>query len=223
MKVCGKCRIEKPKGSFNRETKAKDGLSKWCKPCKAEYAREYEKKNRASQAEKATIWAKKNPEKIKEYARRNYLRNGHKLVEYHREYGKAFEKRPEQIAKRKEYRLKNKEAMSRRSRESYLRNREQVLERHRKWDALNEGARSAICARRRAKLLRATPAWANAFFIDEIYDLMRRRAKLTGLEWHVDHIIPLQGKNVCGLHVENNLQVILGHDNRRKSNRYVAV
>ena len=38
--------------------------------------------------------------------------------------------------------------------------------------------------------------------------------------WHVDHIIPLQGKNVSGLHVFSNLRVIPGEENVKKSNKY---
>jgi len=69
------------------------------------------------------------------------------------------------------------------------------------------------------------PRWANDFFIAEIYDLARRRTKSTGVEWHVDHVIPLQGETrdgakVCGLHVETNLNVILGFSNRSKRNRH---
>ena len=43
--------------------------------------------------------------------------------------------------------------------------------------------------------------------------------KNTAEKWHVDHIVPLQGKNVCGLHVEYNLKVIPAIDNLKKSNR----
>jgi 5-methylcytosine-specific restriction endonuclease McrA len=44
--------------------------------------------------------------------------------------------------------------------------------------------------------------------------------KSTGVQWHVDHIIPLQGKNVSGLHVPENLQVIQGSLNIKKGNRF---
>lgn len=74
--------------------------------------------------------------------------------------------------------------------------------------------------RRRASKLQATTAWANDFFIEEIYDLAQLRTKATGYAWHVDHIVPLQGKTVCGLHCEANLQVIPAFDNISKSNRY---
>lgn len=73
-------------------------------------------------------------------------------------------------------------------------------------------------ARERAKL-GATPAWGNQFFIEEAYDLARLRSRVLGYKWHVDHIVPLRSKIVCGLHVENNLRVIPAVDNMLKGNR----
>lgn len=74
-------------------------------------------------------------------------------------------------------------------------------------------------ARRRAVEIKATPSWANPFFIAEVYDLAHRRTKSTGIEWHVDHIVPLQSDLVCGLHVERNLDCIPAFENLSKHNR----
>lgn len=60
-----------------------------------------------------------------------------------------------------------------------------------------------------------TPTWANATVIDAIY-AEARRTNMT-----VDHIVPLRGTNVCGLHVENNLQLLTRADNARKGNRFM--
>jgi hypothetical protein len=79
-----------------------------------------------------------------------------------------------------------------------------------------------VAAKNRARDARsklATPAWANAFLIEEIYDLRFRRTAATGFTWHVDHAIPLNGATVSGLHVENNLRVIPGAENVSKGNR----
>lgn len=65
-----------------------------------------------------------------------------------------------------------------------------------------------------------TPKWANKFFIREIYDLAAKRTKATSIRWVVDHVIPLRGKHVCGLHVETNLQVIPQAVNASKGNSF---
>jgi hypothetical protein len=73
---------------------------------------------------------------------------------------------------------------------------------------------------RRARKLNAVPLWADQFVIKEIYELAQLRTRMTGVAWHVDHIVPLQSKLVCGLHVEHNLRVILGAENLKKSNKH---
>lgn len=81
-------------------------------------------------------------------------------------------------------------------------------------------ANHASEARRRARKRNAMPAWANRAAIRAIYVEAKKRIKETGEVWHVDHTIPLAGKNVCGLHVETNLCIIPGSENMRKSNKF---
>jgi 5-methylcytosine-specific restriction endonuclease McrA len=69
----------------------------------------------------------------------------------------------------------------------------------------------------------AMPKWLNEkhkFFLEEIYELRDLRTKATGIVHHVDHIIPLKGDGVCGLHVPWNLQILTAFENRAKGNRY---
>lgn len=62
----------------------------------------------------------------------------------------------------------------------------------------------------------------NQKVIQKFYDEAKRLTLETGIEHHVDHIHPLNGKNFCGLHVEWNLQVLIGVENIRKGNRLAA-
>lgn len=77
--------------------------------------------------------------------------------------------------------------------------------------------------RRNATKLKAIPAWANMEAINRHYKNARYLTEVTGHLHHVDHIIPLRGKMVCGLHVENNLRAIPHFINTRKGNSLVEV
>ena len=75
-------------------------------------------------------------------------------------------------------------------------------------------------AERHAAKLNRTPSWANKEAISEFYEKARRLTEETGVPHDVDHIIPLRGELVSGLHVESNLQVISSSENRIKNNNY---
>jgi 5-methylcytosine-specific restriction endonuclease McrA len=92
----------------------------------------------------------------------------------------------------------------------------------RKWQAKNRSKCTAYAMKYFAKKLQATPALTDdeQWMIQEIYDLCSERTEVTGVSHHVDHIVPLQGENVSGLHVPWNLQVLTAHDNISKSNSW---
>lgn len=83
------------------------------------------------------------------------------------------------------------------------------------WRKKNPGKYTAQSAKRRSAKLRATPAWADMNAITSIYQ------RAASLNMTVDHIVPLQGRNVCGLHVEYNLQLLTKLENSRKNNRFI--
>ena len=62
--------------------------------------------------------------------------------------------------------------------------------------------------------------WADSRAVRAIYAKARRITRETGVPHHVDHVIPLQGEYVSGLHVETNLRIVEGAENLRKGNRY---
>jgi len=79
-------------------------------------------------------------------------------------------------------------------------------------------------AKRRARKLNATPKWLTKQqnqAIIEVYKEAKRLEELTGNTYHVDHIVPLINKNVCGLHVPWNLQVLSASENMSKSNKFI--
>lgn len=83
--------------------------------------------------------------------------------------------------------------------------------------------RAGVSKRRAAKLLR-TPVWLTAdelWMIEQAHDLALLRTKQFGFMWHVDHVLPLQGKLVSGLHTPYNLQVIPATQNVAKANRFI--
>jgi hypothetical protein len=82
---------------------------------------------------------------------------------------------------------------------------------------------AAYEAARRALKLQRTPKWLTEVDKERIqneYKLAALQTKITGKPWHVDHIIPLQGELVSGLHVPSNLMAMLGSDNISKHNNF---
>ncbi len=76
----------------------------------------------------------------------------------------------------------------------------------------------AIADRRMRRMRR--PPWADPKAILALYAEAKRLTIEAGIPHHVDHVIPLQGEFVTGLHVETNLQILTGVENSRKSNRF---
>lgn len=87
----------------------------------------------------------------------------------------------------------------------------------------NPGKVRADTVKRRAAKLQRTPSWLTAddfWMMEQAYDLAALRTRIFGFSWHVDHVIPLQGRLVSGFHAPYNLQVIPGVENVSKSNKF---
>lgn len=90
------------------------------------------------------------------------------------------------------------------------------------WNKAHPEVTTAKLAKHRASKIQATPKWADQTAITSIYSEASRLTKETGIKHHVDHIVPLRGKKVSGLHVEFNLRAIPATENLRKSNHYAS-
>tara|TARA_R100001086_G_C11838373_1_gene258437 strand:+ start:691 stop:1407 length:717 start_codon:yes stop_codon:yes gene_type:complete len=130
------------------------------------------------------------------------------------------------LSKCKEYRDSNKNKIKQNYKKWYkqTKNDERYTKRlvrqneYRKLDKY-KSVKAANETKRRANKLNATPAWADFKKIEILYKKAKWLEELTGLKYHVDHIVPLKGKNVCGLHVWNNLQILEASINCSKGNR----
>ena len=135
---------------------------------------------------------------------------------------KYREKNKEALKERKKlYYLANREKIREKGRMDYEKNKDAYKERAKKWKDQNVALHNARCMDRHVKKLKARPSWLTMIQlvqIQEFYEIAKARSYQTGIVHHVDHIIPLQGKNVSGLHVPWNLQILTASENCSKSN-----
>lgn len=101
--------------------------------------------------------------------------------------------------------------------------KEQTKLRGRKWCSENRVKTRSKCARRRASRKSATPSWLDQQMIASIsqfYWMANALSRVTGIKYEVDHVVPLNGQFVCGLHVPWNLQLLTETENRAKKNHF---
>lgn len=126
---------------------------------------------------------------------------------------------------------------------NYSKNRESILAKNREWSQRN-GHRHSVLKQSwklsnpgkvlandvKLKILRSKRSGAFIQWltreqisdIEKIYEQSKKLQLETNIQYRVDHIIPLNGKDVCGLHVPWNLQPITHLENMRKGNRVVS-
>lgn len=97
-------------------------------------------------------------------------------------------------------------------------NREKDRAKKAKWQHEHPAVGCAKTARRHAAQAQRTPAWADHDAINAFYVIAARVTRCTGIRFEVDHIVPLRGQTVSGLHVHNNLRVIPRYQNMLKGN-----
>lgn len=171
--------------------------------------------------EKKKQLAKHSPERRKEtYCKRQ---------KRHREkYKDTPEYKAANIAVVRAWRKKNPEKEKAAKKNWHEKNRDKVVVYLRDWRKSNPNyiAKShqenmtARGAERRARKNNAMPPWANRAAIAAIYRAAKQLSAETGIDYHIDHIVPLKHKLVCGLHVPANLRLLPGAENLSKGNKF---
>ena len=195
LKRCSKCDTEKPVDQFHKHRGHKDGLCSVCKPCTRAAVAAY----RVSNIE--TIRAKK----------RKYHANNRKRLNSKSQAWRLKNQRRANTAKLR-WAKSNQSKVSEANRRYRLANLEKEIERRRRHYRKNPKRYLHYCNKRRAALLKATPPWADLEAVARFYDNCP-----PGMV--VDHVYPLQGKTVCGLHIASNLQYLTPSENQRKFNK----
>jgi hypothetical protein len=152
-----------------------------------------------------------NKEYLKEYNKRRYLGN----PEYYKQY---YENNKDRIKKYyKSYYINNKEYISKCSKRWRINNEELKKKCNKQWRMNNRGKVNAYIAKRRAKKLNQTPFNADNEKIKYMYHIAHKMTEEYGMEYQVDHIIPL---SKGGLHHEENLQILEASLNQEKHSKY---
>jgi len=141
------------------------------------------------------------PEEKRLYAKKHYEKNKEKYKPTKRKYW--IKNRKRDLVKNKLWRIENIEHLK-----SYKKEQAALI--------------NANTAKRRAMKLCATPGWTNLDLVKEFYLIAKEKTFQEGIDYEVDHMIPLQGENVCGFHCQNNLQVITAVENYSKGNKLIG-
>ena len=190
IKICSKCSCE-----------SKNIWKSLCKKC---YMANYRAENKEKLKEKTKEYRINNPEKVKKW-KADWSKT-EKGKAYNSEYLTIYRN----LGKTKHIELKYR-----------LKNTEKTALRCKKWKENNKDRHRLNQSNRRSLKLKATPNWfgeLDELVLSEAFSLAVMKEKVTGIKWHIDHIIPLKGKAVCGLHCWNNIQVITAKENLSKSN-----
>lgn len=199
MKTCIKCCTEKPVTAF-RFVKAKQHYLRKCLECINEDRR-----------------YKKSIDPVLVAKREAKLAKGRKPRKKWSEY--PVEQRTAWV---KKYKTANKEIIAERNKKYVVENRDTRIATMKAYRQNTKEIQAEYVRRRQAAKLQRTPVWLSEddiWVMREAYKLAKLRTEMFGFSWHVDHVLPLQGATVSGLHVPVNLQVIPWLDNVRKHNR----
>lgn len=190
MKLCVSCKAQKSLSEFYKRKDSPDGYRNDCKDCRKKVA-------------------------LKHY----YIDHEAGKERLRQSYEKRKATNPNLSA---EQYAKNRKKDLERSKLAYQANAEDRKAKQRLWSKTNRGTANALAKRYKLKKVNATPKWLSESQLLHIKCKYQLAAMLNihGVEaWHVDHIVPIRGKDVCGLHVPWNLRVIPAKENMTKGNK----
>lgn len=219
MTTCRICSVEKDEHQFEVVGKSRRLV---CVECRKAQQKAWRQANRESVAAKLKAWNAEHKEHLAEY-HANYRRENREAL---REKNKN---RPQEVKEKYNANRRTKRALldpaqlALAASQRHAKRREKALEAMRAYAKSNPQYFITRNAERRAYSKAAVAKWnleLTELVTAEAGSLRELRKQCTGFDWHVDHVIPLRGKNVCGLHAYNNIAVVPEIVNRRKKNKF---
>jgi len=185
-------------------------------------------------------WYRDNKQQVMAARKKRYSKNKRAILEkqnayYHRNkewilkhQSECYNRDRDEIRQRLRARYAalpqhERDEIQRKNREWRENNQEKYVLAKKRWAEKNHGRLKAVYAAysrtRQAKKRMACPDWVKMDEIKNIYLVRQEISDAAGVEYHVDHYYPIQGKTICGLHVPWNLQIITAEENLAKGNK----
>jgi hypothetical protein len=182
--------------------------------------KEYRAANHELVKQQRAAYHARHPERVADANKKYNAANKEKWNPWRAAYQKSHPEVSARADKKWRSKEENKEKGRAYSRAYRAANLERVKAVNKQWRSENKVKLAALQSRHRAIVIRATARWADQKKIEEFYETAAGISMLTGDWYHVDHIVPLKSKLVCGLHCEQNMRVLEGVENARKGNRH---
>ena len=207
----------------------------WTDEQKIQYRKAYYLRHKAEIKAKVLAWQKANPDKVNAKSSKWKLNHPakveaiwHKYYEQNKQVLREkkqlyfVENKDKVLCRNKHWRETHVEACTALAQDYHKQHSHEIKIKSREYRQTHKPKRAAQEAKRRTTKLQATPPWLTAQHladIEKFYVEAARLQAIDGIKRHVDHVYPLQGKAVCGLHVPWNLQVLTATENCKKHNK----